>query len=483
MLNSLKSLNNLYQQNPSKIIFEEDGMPISIKEFAEYCMMYIEQHAVHQMKIGIFANNGVEWSIAECGLSATRNTLVPLPRFFSDEQLKGIIKDSQLDLIYTDQSNFSRISKLFKNTHLFLEGSKAYFKLPFSDDLVHQRIIYTSGTTGKPKGVIQTDQQINFVCDALVDHFNISCNDKYFSLLPSSTLLEQIASIHCILQGSACTVFKPSISNDIFNLKANFVEEIAKHKANLLCLTPALLDVFVKSYQRSEKLFTYPFKAITVGGSKAPVAVLQRAKDLKLPIVEGYGLSECCSVVSVNHPSRNKIGTVGKILPGIDVKIKEGEICIKSPSLMNGYKHKEISKDAYYPTGDLGEIDHEGYLTVLGRKDNIIPLKNGRNINPSWIEDLVTKNLNLIDVYAFNNADNEFCLAMRLPEHMSSVNMKSQIKNFIPEYAMPERVYTIQPEFIIKNTLINSSGKIDKFKLQHIINLNLKNERKDHEVL
>ena len=72
---------------------------------------------------------------------------------------------------------------------------------------------------------------------------------------------------------------------------------------------------------------------------------------------------------------------------------------------------------------------------------------------------------------------------MRLPEHMSSVNIISQIKNFIPEYAMPERVYTIQPEFIIKNTLINSSGKIDKFKLQHIINLNLKNERKDHEVL
>ena len=483
MLNSLKSLNRLYQEHPSKIIFEEDGMPIHIKEFAEYCMTYIEHHAVHQMNIGLFANNGVQWSIAECGLSATPNTLVPLPRFFSDDQLKGIIEDAQLDLIYTDQSNFERISKLFDNTQLFLTGSKSYFKIPYDDDLIHQRIIYTSGTTGKPKGVIQTDKQINFVCNALVEHFNINCNDKYFSLLPSSTLLEQIASIHCILQGSACTVFKPSISNDIFNLKENFVEEIAKHKANLLCLTPALLDVFIKSYQESEKLFTYPFKAITVGGSKAPVAILQKAKDLKLPIVEGYGLSECCSVVAVNHPSTNKIGTVGKILPGMDVKIQEGEICIKSPSLMNGYKQKSIFKDMYYPTGDLGEIDNEGYLTVLGRKDNIIPLKNGRNINPSWIEDLVSKNLNLIDVYAFNNTHNEFSLAIRLPENMSSINIKSQIKKFVPEYAMPEHVYTIQPEFITKNTLINSSGKIDKFKLQHIINLNLKKERKDYEVL
>ena len=481
MLNSLKSLSNLYQDYPSKIIFEEDGVQISVQEFADQVMSYIHSHEHDHFNIGVFANNGLQWAIAECGISATENTFIPLPRFFSDEQLQGIIEDSECDLIYTDSNNYDRISKLFSNTKLFLNGS-----IPFQlsdQEIHHTRIIYTSGTTGTPKGVIQTCKQMNLVTDALVQHFNINCNDKYFSLLPSSTLLEQIASIHCILQGSACTVFKPEISNEIFNLKSNFVEEIAKHKINLLCLTPALLDVFMKSYQQSEQLFTYPFKAITVGGSKAPVSILEKAKDLKLPIVEGYGLSECCSVVSVNHPSTNKTGSVGRVLPGMEVIIKDSEVLVKSHSLMKGYKHKEPFQDEYYHTGDLGEIDDEGYLSILGRKDDVIALKNGRNINPSWIESLVSKNLNLIDVYAFNNANNEFSLALRIPEHMSSINIKSQIDTFVPEYARPERVYAIQPDFITKNTLMNSSGKIDKFKLQKIINSNLNNERKNHEVL
>jgi long-chain acyl-CoA synthetase len=481
MLNSLKSLNNLYHQNPEKIIFVEDGMSITVKEFAEQVMSYIEKHAIQQMNIGVFSNNGIQWAIAECGLSATRNTFIPIPRFFSDDQLVHIIKDSEVSLIYTDEANYKRISNLFPNTELFLKESKTFFKCPHEEYSKHKRIIYTSGTTGAPKGVIQTEKQINIVCDALVNHFNISCNDKYFSLLPSSTLLEQIASIHCTLIGESCTVFHPKISNEIFNLKSNFVDEIAKSKISLLCLTPALLDIFLKSYEKSS-LFSYPFKAITVGGAKTPLSLLNKAKELKLPVVEGYGLSECCSVLSVNHPSTNKIGTVGKVLPGMNVKIIEGEIVVSSETLMNGYKNKEAFKDHSYHTGDLGEMDHEGYLTVIGRKDEVIALKNGRNINPSWIENLVSKNLNLTDVFAFNNIHNEFSLAVRIPEERSSLNLKSLVSEIVPEYARPERIYSIQPDFIMNNTLINSSGKIDKFKLQKIINTKL-TERSDHEVL
>lgn len=93
MLKSLQSLNNLYFTNPGKLIFEENGIVISVMDFAESAMSYIKQHKDEFKTIGIFANNGLAWAVAEVGLSATNCTLVPLPRFFPDTLLSKIIKD------------------------------------------------------------------------------------------------------------------------------------------------------------------------------------------------------------------------------------------------------------------------------------------------------------------------------------------------------------------------------------------------------
>jgi long-subunit acyl-CoA synthetase (AMP-forming) len=116
--------------------------------------------------------------------------------------------------------------------------------------------------------------------------------------------------------------------------------------------------------------------------------VAQRAWDLGIPVYEGYGLSECGSVVALNRPGERRPGTVGKPLPGLDVRIEDREIVVRGPSVMEGYLHGPPTQ-AVWRTGDVGEIDADGVLTVLGRIDNLLVTPLGRNISPEWIESLL----------------------------------------------------------------------------------------------
>ena len=466
MLKSLQSLNNLYFTNPGKLIFEENGIAISVMDFAESAMSYIEKHKDESKTIGIFANNGLAWATAEVGLSATNCTLVPLPRFFPDTLLSKIIKDSQIDVIYCDQENINRVSNLFHNTQLFLTHSVSNWKLP--EDIFHKRIIYTSGTTGTPKGVIQTEKQMNIVMQSLVDVFSINCCDKYYSLLPISTLLEQIASIHCVLLSESFTIFDPVVSNNIFNLNKDFVANILAKQATLLCLTPALLDAFLRSYEANQYKTDVPFKAITVGGAKTPMALLEKGRVLQLPIFEGYGLSESCSVVAVNNHYAHQLGSVGKVLPGIDCSIENGEIVISGDTLMDGYQGKTNTHHKIY-TGDLGELDDQGFLRVIGRKDEVIALQNGRNINPSWIEDLVMQTLQTEEVFVFENQEKEFCIAVQMGATFNETQIIELLQKTLPTYCKPEKIYFIQASNYSKHHFMNSSGKIDTMKLQQFL--------------
>ncbi len=114
-----------------------------------------------------------------------------------------------------------------------------------------------------------------------------------------------------------------------------------------------------------------------------------RAWELGIPVHEGYGLTECCSVVAVNRPGRRKAGTVGQPLPGLDVRIDEGEVVINGQTVMAGYLHAERVAEQPWRTGDIGSVDRDGYLCVVGRKDNLIITSSGRNISPEWIEALI----------------------------------------------------------------------------------------------
>ena len=157
----------------------------------------------------------------------------------------------------------------------------------------------------------------------------------------------------------------------------------------------------------------------------------------------GYGLSECCSVVSVNRPGARRAGTVGRPLAGTEATIENGEIVVSSPTVMNGYLD-EPPVSSSWRTGDLGHFDEQGFLIVTGRRDNIIVTAAGRNISPEWIEETIVADRRISRCVLV--ADRGELVAVVTP-NCSSLrangpalrHLLSDAARDLPDYAKPQR--------------------------------------------
>lgn len=462
MLISLQSLSKLHQQKPNKVLFKEFSKETTVKDFVKRVEAYRLKHHDTKKNIGLFGNNDINFAAADCGLSFTENNLVPIPRFFKDDLIKKIISDAQIDYIYTDEENFSRIKNLFHNTVNYLQPTQTSF-IPVQSG-IHRRIIYTSGTTGTPKGVIQTEQQINFIIKNLTETLSVSGADRYLSILPISTLLEQIASIHCVIFNGAQTIFNPDFSKDIFIKPQNIFSHIHNYKPSMTCLTPLLLENFIN--QLDKNLDLKFLKAITVGGSKTSKEILIAADRLNLPVYEGYGLSETCSVVSLNCKNTKRFGSVGKPLSGIEVNIENDEVVVSSPSIMEGYCNSKPHVGKIY-TGDIGSVDSDGFLYIHGRKDDVIALNNGRNVDPNWLESMISEKIKT-NAYSFLNQKGQHCMVLAVNDKALGKQLRNKLKSILPDYAYPEKIYFRNPKEIPKEFFLNINGKIDRKKIAEI---------------
>ncbi|MCF8715201.1 long-chain fatty acid--CoA ligase [Joostella atrarenae] len=296
-------------------------------------------------------------------------------------------------------------------------------------------IIYTSGTTGRPKGVMLSHK--NIVSDVLAseERVPLDSNDVALSFLPICHIFERMVVYlyqHCGIQ----IYFAESIDKMSDNLK-----EVKPH---VMTVVPRLLEkVYDKIYAKGadltgikKKLFFWaielghkfePYGAngawyefqlsiarklifskwqeglggnlkVMVSGSAALQPRLSRVFGAAgIPVMEGYGLTETSPVISVNDQNNRgwKIGTVGRMLPGVEVKIAEdGEILCKGPNVMMGYykdeeKTKEVMEDGYFHTGDIGEVDDDGFLKITDRKKEIFKTSGGKYVAPQLIENLM----------------------------------------------------------------------------------------------
>ncbi|MGB4562895.1 MAG: AMP-binding protein, partial [Methylophilaceae bacterium] len=141
------------------------------------------------------------------------------------------------------------------------------------------------------------------------------------------------------------------------------------------------------SYIKKHHIVLDSLKFIAVGGAKVPVNLIEQGRALGLPVYEGYGLSECSSVVAVNTQSSNRVGSVGNILPSRKVRIIDDEIEVYLHEGLRYLKGESIAP-GWYKTGDLGYIQDD-FLYVNGRKKNLVITSVGRNISPEWPEALL----------------------------------------------------------------------------------------------
>ena len=226
------------------------------------------------------------------------------------------------------------------------------------------------------------------VAASLVEVIGPDYAGRHLPVLPLSIMLENVAGLYVtLLAGGEYRVLAPSrlgleepFRPDIGRLAS----AIAGERATSLILPPELLRALLMVMGFTGARFPR-LNFVAVGGSKVAPGLLSQAATLGLPVYEGYGLSECASVVALNTPSSRKIGSVGRPLRHVKVEIAaDGEIIV-SPRPFLGYASGVLHEGPVH-TGDVGRLDAEGFLHIDGRRSNTIITTFGRNVAPEWVE-------------------------------------------------------------------------------------------------
>lgn len=437
----------------------------SVQQMAEYL------RSLNCLRIGLYGDNSIEWIIADLAALEAGVTLVPMPMFFSDDQIRHSIEQAQLDILLTIGDvrllgiiPFSSIDKYLDYQVLNLNYEKG-------DVLVDVRkITYTSGSTGRPKGACLSERAMIDVASSLAEIVPAKKGDKHLCLLPLSTLLENVAGVYVSLLNGLTVVIPPQEEVGLSgssNLDINkMFLSLHSQRANTAIMTPQLLQALV-FYMKKNKLTLPNLKFLAVGGSNLSRRTLEQATELKLPIYEGYGLSEACSVVCCNEPNNIKEGSIGKPLAHAKVKIAEdGEILI-SGSTFNGYLNMDegLDDDGFWPTGDLGSIDDEGFVFIKGRKKNLIISSFGRNIAPEWVEAELTTQPSILQAAVFGDGEAFISAVIFSMDHTKSLSDLAEVNKTLPDYAQVKRIIFSESPFTKDNQLLTENGRIKRFNI------------------
>lgn len=305
-------------------------------------------------------------------------------------------------------------------------------------------IVYTSGTTGVPKGVMIPHSNILFVCRTLSENVGFSPNDVALSFLPLSHIFERIGGQFLCIHDGILLAFAESMESvaanmgevkpTIMNAVPRFYEKAYNRIQAQIRTMPAPQQYLIRwaisigrralktqeHERRGEKedigtriyrtelrvadrivfskirqRFGGKLRFLVSGAAPLSPEVHQFFAILGLPILEGYGLTETTAPVACNKPEDNVRGTVGRALPGVEVKIaSDGEIMVRGPNVFAGYyKNEEATREAlrdgWFMTGDIGDIDELGYLRIKDRKKDIIITAGGKHVAPQVIENML----------------------------------------------------------------------------------------------
>lgn len=413
--------------------------------------------------------------------------------------------------------NFSDIKKKEINEELAL----SFFKEKNKDLLRVDPacIIYTSGTQGTPKGVILSHGGILKNCEGALEFLDFIKNSRstFLTWLPLSHSYEHTVQFVQLTLGAKIfysesldklmnnlKIAKPTIMTAVPRFYTNLVNKI---KINLQNQSNLKKIIFQKTLQLGEKKvlgvqmsffekivnfildlivrkkiknqFGGKIKAFISGGGPLDYNVGLFLNSLGLPTLQGYGLTEASPVVSCNPINKIKIDTVGKIFKDVSVNIaSDGEILVKGENLMLGYwnnktETEKIIKNGWLYTGDIGEIDNEGYLKITDRKKDIIVNAGGDNIAPSKIENLLANYPEIIQSYIYGDKKNYLVALIVVSKELE--DRKNKIKVIIDkvnqELSIIEKIkkfIIIDDPFTIENQMLTPTMKIRRHQIKKV---------------
>lgn len=442
-------------------------------------------------RVAILSENRTEWIRSDLAILTLGAVTVPVHTTLSPQIISHILNDSGAKvIIVSNQEQFNKLFTIINDLPsleviVYIDLNQSLTDLPKKlvsldelmkigeqdqaeikdevnpDDLAS--IVYTSGTTALPKGVMLTHNNFMFDAAAAVAAVPASEKDVLLSFLPLSHVLERTAGYYApFVCCGACIAFAESMKT----LKENLVEV----KPTIIISVPRIFEkvhrgiwdkvkqaggkkrkIFIWALKQEPGTFKYRLADMLVfkkvrksfggrlrftisGGATLNHKLARFFNRMGIIILEGYGLTETSPSITVNRLDRVKFGTVGQQLPGVELKIApDKEIITRGPNLMKGYYNNEeltrqvIDEDGWFHTGDLGFINNEGYLIIIGRKKEMISLSNGKIVWPEQIE-LMLNNDRFISQSMVYGDNKNFISALIVPDWQEITRNLAELK-------------------------------------------------------
>ncbi|WP_421882250.1 AMP-binding protein [Methylibium sp.] len=342
-------------------------------------------------------DNGIAWLVADAGAARAGVVHVPLPGFFTRGQLQHALVAAGVDTLWTVPAAAAGFpgapSELFSFDADADAEPIAALRLPAVPVAMPAgtvKLTFTSGTTGTPKGVCLGQAAMDRVAQAIGEATAALDITRHLSALPFAVLLENIAGVMAPRLREATCIALPLASVGLQGSSrfdpARLQDAVESWQPHSLILLPQMLRAWTMWLRATGRRAPASLRLVAVGGAAVGAPLLQSARELGIPAFEGYGLSEGASVQTLNLPGADRPGSAGRPLPHARLRIAaDGEIEVAGSAFL-GYLGSEAPPPAWWPSGDLGTIDADGFLHVQGRKKQVLITAYGRNVSPEWIE-------------------------------------------------------------------------------------------------
>lgn len=507
----------IHQQFLEKPAFITKDKKVTYNQLFEQINSYSNLFSKQVEKVTIFSENRLEWAYAFYAAWKNESIVVPIDFMSSVNDVAFILNDCQPEVIFTSNEKLESLNEVllllnytprvfnFDTQEIAISSSKQKLEMPSNKENI-ALIIYTSGTTGSPKGVMLSYKNILVNLDAVINDTKIyKSSGQVLTFLPLHHIFSLLGNLVAPLFVGSTIVMCPSMqTNDLMDtfknnniylmtgvprlfelmykgiktqIDSNFIARVMYQIVKLSKSRTLAKKIFKKVHDK----FGGSLEIIVSGGAKLPKHIGSFFHTLGFKLLEGYGMTETAPMITFTRPDNIRVGSPGQKLSAIEVKIQDGEICVKGDNVMKGYYKRpketaDIIKNDWLHTGDLGYFDKKGFLHITGRKKEIIVLSNGKNINPIELEIGLEKHSPLISEVAVLMHENQLHALIVLDKESTKNHKSEEIKSLFINTLIPEYNKNLSSyKRIMKFTIIEEAiprtqlGKIQRFKLENLI--------------
>jgi long-chain acyl-CoA synthetase len=413
-------------------------------------------------KVALLADTSPEWTVCDLAIAAIGAVCVPVYPTNSAEENAWVLSDSGTSLVVCgNEAQRSRAGTVPAVMLGELTGDAPY-ETPVIGAHDINTIIYTSGTTGPPKGCLLTHANWFATLEAVTSLSAMTTGSTMYLYLPLAHMFARTVQFATLYKGATLVYWGGEVTR--------IVDELAELKPTHV---PSVPRLFEKAYARVASMLNEEQRAeygpaivrsifggnvveALTGGAPIAREILEFFQACGVPIYEAYGLTEATALISANTPGATKYGTVGRALPGVEIRIAgDGEVLTRGEHVFPGYHNNpqataDTIRDGWLHTCDLGELDDEGYLSITGRKKDLIITSAGKNLSPAnmendlrqcrWISQAVMYGDRRPYAVALITIDREETERAGLSDAEARALISQHVEAVNERYAPPERV-------------------------------------------